>query len=182
MSRLRKPLLRRTFLSNFFKLDRDADGDSTMHSSPSGSPSPERMDPGAESSNAEESPTTPTQSQTMRSPELSPPNSQGPSTTTGRLDAFFKGFITSHKPAASSVKGKSDGGVQANGIGTISTDPETGYTWDTPETAPGAAWRFKKTREDAARAWEQVIEKHAMILNRYGDPFDDSVPVNRRVS
>ncbi|KAJ9647841.1 hypothetical protein H2199_001617 [Coniosporium tulheliwenetii] len=50
-----------------------------------------------------------------------------------------------------------------------------GYAWYRPEDEPGFAWKNKKAQEEWGRAWDQVLDKDIMVLNKYGDPCDERV-------
>jgi hypothetical protein len=52
------------------------------------------------------------------------------------------------------------------------THNRSGYTWSRSEDEPGFSWLNGKAQDEAARAWETLVHKEAMVKNRYGDIFD----------
>ena len=42
----------------------------------------------------------------------------------------------------------------------------SGYAWEREEDAPGYAWKSKRAREEASRAWDSILEKDKMITRR----------------
>lgn len=138
----------------------DADGDSTMHSSPElGADNEMFPDEGA-------GPSTPRNAANFAldpSSELSPPNSQGPSNLP-RDDSFTAAF--SGSPSLN-VNGKrvlapTSAGAHDN----AHMDSETGYSWSRQEDQPGWEWKNTRAREDEARALEQIVDKNSMIRSR----------------
>lgn len=137
-------------------IDLDADGDSTMQSSPEDN---DDMFPG-------EAPSTPKLSQI--SSELSPPTAQGPlsggASTTQAADLPVTASLDrstlneNGKRVAARVE-------MGNGVSKAHVHKPSGYTWDREEDAPGYAWKNKKAHEDFNRAWDNVVGKDQMILS-----------------
>jgi hypothetical protein len=62
---------------------------------------------------------------------------------------------------------KENGGKVVKGEGkeegTVHVQQETGYTWKRDEDAPGWAWMNVKAREEAQRAYGQIVDKERML-------------------
>ncbi|KAF2653871.1 hypothetical protein K491DRAFT_497758 [Lophiostoma macrostomum CBS 122681] len=151
----------------------DADGDSTMHSSP-------ELGADDEMFPDEAGPSTPRNAATYAldpASELSPPNSQGPSNLP-RDDTFSAAL--SGSPSLNQngkrVLAPTSTGLSQN----AHTDAETGYQWSKPEDQPGWEWKNTRAREDEARSLDQIVGLGSMIRTRYGDPLDPTVPAKRR--
>ena len=54
-------------------------------------------------------------------------------------------------------------------------DQKTGYTWTNEEDAPGYIWQNRKAQEEAARAWNGIVDKDQMIGSEFFCPFDSSL-------
>lgn len=164
----------------------DADGDSTMHSSPS-LPEDDEMFPD------EALPHTPAlagsthtiHNSTIAS-DLSPPNSQ---TTQQQSSSLAHGVNENGKRPLSLAGQQNAGGSASSGVGSSSltgsgsgvhTDAETGYTWSKSEDQPGYEWKNTRAREEENRALETIIDKGLQIKTRYGDPLDPSVPAKAK--
>ncbi|KAF2813259.1 uncharacterized protein BDZ99DRAFT_460534 [Mytilinidion resinicola] len=153
----------------------DADGDSQMHSSPEVDVDDDEMFP--DEADGPSTPTRPTSGSQLPASELSPPNSQGPSNLGGREDLLS---TFNHSPSTLNENGKrvlnatpASGMPKfaATGSGEHQHKP-SGYTWDKAEDEPGYAWLNKRAMEEYYRASEQIVDKNAMIRNKYGDPLD----------
>lgn len=138
----------------------DADGDSTMHSSPELGPDDEMFP------DEQNGPSTPRNAASLAldpNSELSPPNSQGPSNLP-RDDSFAAAM--SGSPSLN-VNGKRVlAPTSAASDQNVNTDPETGYQWSKPEEQPGWEWKNSRARDEEARALEQIIDRNAMIKSR----------------
>jgi hypothetical protein len=65
-------------------------------------------------------------------------------------------------------KGGSKGEAKPGGAqGEQHVQQETGYTWTRDEDAPGYAWMNVKAREDAQRAYSQIVDKDRMIKSEF---------------
>ncbi|KAK8167093.1 hypothetical protein IWX90DRAFT_415426 [Phyllosticta citrichinensis] len=205
----------------------DADGDSTMHSSPRSSVSDDLF-PGADadvaaaaaaaaaaSTNTAQNndhstnlldgggvplPSTPAAS-TIKTVDLSPPNSQGAPVLGAPVDATTinangkRVYYTANSGAALSLdggKGKAPldvnnggassssaaagelGDAAANGAKVVapSVHAASGYRWEREADAPGWAWKNKKSQEDWYKAEESFVERDRMVKARYGDPLE----------
>jgi hypothetical protein len=128
-----------------------------------------------------DTPTTPPANIFPPSGELSPPNSQGGPLPTHLHNTdpipFSPLSGNSAKMAPSQALNangkrswKENGGKGAKGEGkeegTVHVQQETGYTWKRDEDAPGWAWMNVKAREEAQRAYGQVVEKERMIKSK----------------
>jgi hypothetical protein len=137
----------------------DAEGDSTMHSSP-------ELGADDEMFPDEAGPSTPRNAATHAldpASELSPPNSQGPSTLP-RDDNFSAAL--SGSPSLNQNGKRVLAPVSTGQSQSLHTDPETGYQWSKPEEQPGWEWKNNRAREDEARSLDQITEKGAMIRSK----------------
>jgi hypothetical protein len=135
----------------------DADGDSTMHSSPDFAADDDEMFP--DEGNGPSTPRNYANFALDPSSELSPPNSQGPSSHVPR-----DGNLPTRVAESLNQNGKRTlAPTSASTKDSVQTDPETGYQWFTQEEAPGYAWKNSRAKEDEQRAWEQIIQKGDMI-------------------
>ncbi|KAK8192215.1 hypothetical protein BKA81DRAFT_306479, partial [Phyllosticta paracitricarpa] len=152
----------------------DADGDSTMHSSPRSSVSDDLF-PGADTTTTATTntantantnlldgggvslPSTPA-ANVVKTAELSPPNSQG-------APGLGSGGGTAGPADATTIN--------ANGKRAVvpSVHAASGYRWEREADAPGWAWKNKKAQEDWYKAEESFVERERMIRARYGDPL-----------
>lgn len=203
----------------------DADGDSTMHSSPRSSVSDDLF-PGADadvaaaaaaaattSTNTAQNnnhstnlldgggvplPSTPA-ANTIKTADLSPPNSQGAPVLGGPVDATTinangkRVYYTANSGAALSLdggKGKTPldlrggastpaaarelGDAAGNGANVVaaSVHAASGYRWDREADAPGWAWKNKKSQEEWYKAEQSFVERDRMVKARYGDPLE----------
>jgi hypothetical protein len=135
-----------------------------------------------------ESPTTPPANILPPSSELSPPNSQGPIPSRmhntepipfSPLSGNSAKMAPSHALNANGKRNwKENGGkgvlkgegktVGCGGQeGEQHVQQETGYTWTRDEDAPGYAWMNAKSREDAQRAYGQIVDKERMIKSMF---------------
>lgn len=48
----------------------------------------------------------------------------------------------------------------------VRTHQVSGYQWTRDEDAPGYAWKSKKAREDAARAYENIVDKERSVAGK----------------
>ncbi|KAF2691257.1 hypothetical protein K458DRAFT_288676 [Lentithecium fluviatile CBS 122367] len=155
----------------------DADGDSTMNSSPELDAEDEMF--------PDEGPSTPRNAASFAldpTSELSPPNSQsGPSTLTRNDSTAF-----TNSPSMVNANGKRTRIEGAPGTGSGSagaeagarhTDNATGYQWSKQEDQPGYEWKNTRAKEDELRALDQIVDKSSQIKTRYGDPLKPSVPM-----
>ncbi|KAF2276263.1 uncharacterized protein EI97DRAFT_419217 [Westerdykella ornata] len=155
----------------------DADGDSTMHNPADLASSDTSKFPTLnESQDAPSTPQNPFLARVDPSSELSPPDSQEPSQ---RSHGQAFPFGAPESPAVKNENGKRiyapSSGSAAPRYDKVQTDPETGYQWMRAEDQPGWEWMNSRAREEAARAWEQIVDKDLMIRGRYGDPLDPSI-------
>ncbi|KAL5393313.1 hypothetical protein DPSP01_000135 [Paraphaeosphaeria sporulosa] len=159
----------------------DADGDSTMHSSPELDAADDDLFPGDG-----DAPSTPRNAASYApgpASELSPPNSQGrlPEESLSALAGGAPSMINANGKRAhpSSVASAAPaGGSGDKKSGPVQTDSATGYQWSSPDEAPGYEWKSNRAREEEARALEAVVDKGSMVKARYGDPLKPSVPMN----
>ncbi|KAF2739940.1 hypothetical protein EJ04DRAFT_572670 [Polyplosphaeria fusca] len=156
----------------------DADGDSTMNSSPELDAQDDEMFPDEAAG-----PSTPRQHAAFGhdlASELSPPNSQGPSGLVSREDEGLplagNGSPSLLNQNGKRVRGGLLGLLDKDGDGgKMQSDPETGYRWSKQEDQPGYEWKNQRAREEEARALENIVDKKDQIRTRYGDPLDPSV-------
>lgn len=162
------PKARQHVLTIFTALDDiDADGDSTMHSSPDDTD----MFP-------DENISTPSTPKLNLIDELSPPTSLGPPQSNTSVpimsDAVVppadrdNSFLNQNgkrvlargdgKPGAQDA-GKSSGAAQF----TPQVHQASGYRWDKEEDAPGYSWNGKKAMEEYNRSWDAIVDKSFMI-------------------
>ncbi|KAL6706832.1 hypothetical protein ACN47E_005168 [Coniothyrium glycines] len=161
----------------------DADGDSTMHSSPS-LPSDNEMFPD------EALPQTPAAAALLSTEDLSPPNSQPhPASTTALgvnangkrpLSLAHGGAPNTSNSNAGSAGGNSVSGSSTLGSGALHHDAETGYAWTKQEDQPGYEWKNTRAREEESRALDAIVDKSLQVKTRYGDPLDASVPAKAK--
>ncbi|KAH7114236.1 hypothetical protein B0J11DRAFT_540465 [Dendryphion nanum] len=157
----------------------DADGDSTMHSSPDiGGIDDDDDNMFPDEANQPSTPRNAANAILDRNAELSPPDSHGPPQT-NRADSFGS---MAGVPGTLNANGKR---VHASAVpplapGVSHTDQETGYQWNKQEDQPGWEWKNTRAKEEEHRSWESIIDKGAMIKTRYGDPLDSTVPAKRR--
>ncbi|KIW06902.1 uncharacterized protein PV09_02572 [Verruconis gallopava] len=133
-------------------------------------------------SSSASSPTTPPgQLSTHFATELSPPDSQqlhaqnpanAPSPFTPL--ASTKGSsanISKKMPPSAQLNANGKRNWESNGASADkkSEDNDGEYKWEREEDAPGFTWLNTKAKEDAQRAWAQVMEKERKIGNKYGD-------------
>jgi hypothetical protein len=161
--------------------DIDIDGDSTMHSSPELEADDEMF---PDEAGGPSTPTNPSAFSLNVASELSPPGSQGPAQLAPQTEtAAAPGAIAS---TTVNENGKRAYPSTAQAMATetqqigVQVDRATGYTWDRQEDEPGYDWMNKRAQEEAARAYDGIIDKGSMIKLRYGDPLDASVPAKRR--
>jgi hypothetical protein len=57
----------------------------------------------------------------------------------------------------------------SNGLIKAGEEKDSGYKWEREEDGPGYSWMNTKAREEAQRAWVQVVEKDRRVGNKYGD-------------
>jgi hypothetical protein len=149
------------------KLSADADGDSQMHSSPELDAVDDEMFP-----DEGDGPATPRHAASYAldaNSELSPPNSQGPSSNLPRDDTFSAAL--SGSPSLN-VNGKRVLAPTSAAVGeNVHTDPETGYQWSKQEDQPGWEWKNTRARDEEARALDNIIDKSTMIRS---ESFDTS--------
>jgi hypothetical protein len=131
-------------------------------------------------------PTTPPGNILPPSSELSPPNSQsgplpthtqntepipfsplsGNSAKMAALNANGK-RIWKENGAKKGAAGESGKGADAEVEKGVHVQQETGYSWKKDEDAPGYAWMNPKAREEAQRAFAQVVDKERMIRSEF---------------
>lgn len=140
----------------------DADGDSTMHSSPELDADDEMF--------PDEGPSTPRNAATFAldpASELSPPNSQGPSNVP-RDDNFSAALAAT--PSVINANGKrthqAASGAAGKESGTLHTDSVTGYQWFKQDDQPGFEWKNNRAREDEARALELIVDRSLQIKSQ----------------
>ncbi len=146
------------------------------------SPDPEIFDD-HEMFPGEDRPTTPSnRSQGIFSQavsELSPPNSQGQTTSTraeappsGQYSATMSSDLNSNGKrtltgARRSFMSTSFGESRQNGH-----SASAGFEWEQSQE-PGWAWKNKKAQDEYARAMEQIIDKGQMIGSEWRQPARD---------
>ncbi|KAF2199941.1 hypothetical protein GQ43DRAFT_464407 [Delitschia confertaspora ATCC 74209] len=150
----------------------DAEGDSTMRSSPDLAPADEMFP------DEKDGPSTPQGSAAIASSldpasEMSPPDSQGPTNLVGVPRDDNLATMTG-SPSTINANGKR---VFTEGV---KVDQATGYTWERQEDEPGYEWMNKRAQEEMVRALDQIVDKGSMIKLRYGDPLDPTIPLKRR--
>jgi len=153
-------------------VDIDLDGDSVMHSSP-------ELDADDEMFPDEVGgPSTPTNAAAFSldaASELSPPGSQGPSHlaigddstaaltgTASTLNANGKRVYSPIVPESAPETQQTQQPQQPQQFA-VQVDKNTGYTWDKPEDEPGYEWLNKRAQEEAARAYDQILDRNIMI-------------------
>ncbi|KAK3203722.1 hypothetical protein GRF29_106g434359 [Pseudopithomyces chartarum] len=160
----------------------DADGDSTMHSSPELDALEDDLFPG-------DGPSTPRNAASfaLASAELSPPNSQGRFQEEGSNQSALAGGAAypptinangkrAHPSSAATTQTSNASSRAAdNKAGPVQTDAETGYQWTSAEDAPGYEWKSNRAREDEVRSWDTIVDKGSMIKTKYGDPLKPEV-------
>ncbi|KAF2472101.1 uncharacterized protein BDR25DRAFT_259491 [Lindgomyces ingoldianus] len=157
----------------------DADGDSTMHSSPELEIADDEMFP--DEAAGPSTPRNPPAFSLDPPSELSPPNSQGPSQLAGRDESFVAALARTPSTSLNANGKRVRSAVMTAGVAdSTQVDPETGYCWTKQEEQPGWEWKNTRAREDESRALEHIQDKGSMIKTKYGDPLDASVPVKRR--
>lgn len=141
----------------------DADGDSTMNSSPELDAEDEMF--------PDEGPSTPRNAASFAldpASELSPPNSQGGPSTLSRDDAT----AFANSPSMLNANGKRirsqasampGSGAPGTDEATSHVDSATGYEWSKPEDQPGYEWKNSRAREEELRALDQIIDKNYQI-------------------
>lgn len=144
-------------------LNLDADGDSTMHSSPELEADDEMF--------PDEGPSTPRNAATFAldpASELSPPDSQGPSALP-RGESFAAAL---NSPSVLNANGKraypstavtAASATAGAATGTVHTDPASGYQWTKAEDQPGYEWKNTRAREDESKALDIIIDKNSQI-------------------
>lgn len=138
----------------------DAEGDSTMHSSP------ELIDEMFPDEGEAGGPSTPRNAASFAigSSELSPPNSQGPSNLPRNdLSAALAGSPSLNENGKRILAPAPSTSAE----GHLRTDPETGYRWSRQEDEPGWDWKNPRARDEGEKAWEQIVDKGAMIKSGF---------------
>lgn len=137
----------------------DADGDSTMaHADNVNAPSTPRQQANS------------AQIMSSGAPEMSPPDSQGPSNATAGARDFLLSAALAGSPSIN-ANGKRKHAAAADADAPTTTaeskrDPETGYQWARQEDQPGWAWKNNRAKEEAARAWKDIVDTQYMIKSR----------------
>lgn len=144
----------------------DADGDSTMNSSPERGPGSTDDDMFPDEVHRRDLPSTPQNAASFAlgaNPELSPPNSQGPSHVprNGGLAVAQSG-----SPSINANGKRTFTSAPVAATDNMHTDAETGYRWSTQEDQPGWEWMSSRAREEEARALEQIVDKDSVIRSR----------------
>ena len=142
----------------------DADGDSTMQSSPELAADDEMFPD-------EAGPSTPRNAASFSldpASELSPPNSQGGPSNVPRDESFPAALAGT--PTALNANGKRirasaalTSAVGSGNSSAVQTDAVTGYQWSKAEDQPGYEWKNTRAREDEARAMEQIVDRASQI-------------------
>lgn len=148
----------------------DADGDSTMHSSPS-LPDDDEMFPD------EALPQTPAVAAATHATasDISPPNSQAHPVSSLGLGVNENGKRplslaqgAGANPSAGAAGGASSSGGSGGGSASIiHTDQDTGYTWSRTEDQPGYEWKNTRAREEESRALEVIVDKGLQIKSTF---------------
>ncbi|KAF2266890.1 hypothetical protein CC78DRAFT_110709 [Lojkania enalia] len=153
----------------------DADGDSTMHSSPELEALDDDNEMFPDEAAGPSTPRNPSGFSLDLTSELSPPNSQGPPQVASRdedstsLQCSPSALNTNGKRARTSHRNAAPGE-------NVHVDQETGYTWTKNEEQPGWEWKNNRAREEEGRALDGIADKGLQIKSRYGDPLDPSIP------
>lgn len=155
----------------------DADGDSTMHSSPDLDAADDELFPADA-----DAPSTPRNAASYAlgpASELSPPNSQGrlpeeslsalaggaPSLLNANGKRAHPSSVASAAPAPAPAGGSGSGSADKK-PGPVQTDAATGYQWSSQDEAPGYEWKSGRAREEEARALDAVVDRASMIKSK----------------
>lgn len=153
----------------------DADGDSTMHSSPS-LPEDDEMfpDEAVPQTIAVAANSTSILANSIMgtsAADISPPNSQLQNTTSLAHGVNENGKRPLSQQAAPSSAGAGPGvessATAATATAGIHTDSETGYTWTKAEEQPGYEWKNTRAREEEARALDTIVDKALQIKSTF---------------